>query len=286
MLTLVPLAYLAAQTYGLHDEAGLILQAAGLEHPPTILPNAALTRAPLAVMRRPENWPLLNVSKNLFESAGVQDANPITSVPLNDADLENVGDWGDEDLGLESESKKALTPSEPELDSEEGDGWGDDDDDLEIPELSPVKTEAFVLPKHGVPVSQSWKKSKLAADHVAAGSFETAMKLLNTQIGAINFEPLKPHFMAVSQACHSYIPGTPLCPPTVAPLLRSSNEKETRPRIVYNIESLIAQLQAAYPIMTAGKFSEAVIAFRQIIHESMLTVVGNEQEAHEVITIN
>jgi coatomer protein complex subunit alpha (xenin) len=31
----------------------------------------------------------------------------------------------------------------------------------------------------------------LAAEHVAAGSIDAAMSLLNKQIGIVNFEPLK-----------------------------------------------------------------------------------------------
>ena len=42
----------------------------------------------------------------------------------------------------------------------------------------------------------------MAADHVAAGSFETAMQLLQRQLGIISFGPLKPAFMAVAAGSH------------------------------------------------------------------------------------
>ncbi|KAJ7035460.1 hypothetical protein C8F04DRAFT_1344342 [Mycena alexandri] len=54
------------------------------------------------------------------------------------------------------------------------------------------------------------RNSPLAADHVSAGSFETAMPL-NRQLGIINFVELKPLFLAIYRSSH--IPHTrlPLC---------------------------------------------------------------------------
>lgn len=42
---------------------------------------------------------------------------------------------------------------------------------------------AFAAPTPGVPPSQRWlQKGNLAADHVAAGAFDSAMRLLNRSV--------------------------------------------------------------------------------------------------------
>ena len=58
--------------------------------------------------------------------------------------------------------------------------------DLELPPevMQPVAvaadSAAFAAPTPGVPPSQRWlQKGNLAADHVAAGAFDSAMRLLN-----------------------------------------------------------------------------------------------------------
>jgi coatomer protein complex subunit alpha (xenin) len=58
--------------------------------------------------------------------------------------------------------------------------------DLELPPevMQPVavaaESAAFATPAPGVPPSQRWlQKGNLAADHLAAGAFDSAMRLLN-----------------------------------------------------------------------------------------------------------
>ena len=68
---------------------------------------------------------------------------------------------------------------------EEGEGWGDEDDDLDLDiELEEPEGEGegtgdiFVAPSAGTSQSQMWvNNSSLVADHVAAGSFDTAMNV-------------------------------------------------------------------------------------------------------------
>lgn len=61
----------------------------------------------------------------------------------------------------------------------------------------------------GVPASQKWldKRTQLAAEHIAAGSFQSAMSLMHRQLGATAFEPLKPYFMEIYAASHGSLPG-------------------------------------------------------------------------------
>lgn len=61
----------------------------------------------------------------------------------------------------------------------------------------------------GVPVSQKWleRRTQLAAEHAAAGQFNSAMSLLFRQLGVVAFEPLKPHMLELYNASHAVLPG-------------------------------------------------------------------------------
>ena len=75
----------------------------------------------------------------------------------------------------------------------------------------------------GIPLAQRWgEKSSLAGECAAVGAFDTAMRLLNRQIGAANFEPLKTHMLELYMASHAYVPGVPsvTASPILAPLGR------------------------------------------------------------------
>ncbi|KAI8894425.1 coatomer WD associated region-domain-containing protein [Globomyces pollinis-pini] len=288
------LAYLAAQTHGLYDEAASIVQLAGMESAPPILQNSQLAIRPFPILKQHDtNWPLLTVNKNVFDNAMKNTSLAAPPPDLDDADLENLGDWGDDDLDIDGDEKKNASPviedDDLGLDDEEG-GWDIDaelDDILDEEGLaSPKKAvAAFVPPKHGPSIGMIWSKnSKVAADHIAAGSFESAMKLLNQQAGVVNFAPLKESFMAIFQASKSYLSCTALTPPLVSPIQRQWDEdlRQWLPAIIYTPEVLIAKLQTAYPIMTQGKFNEALASFRAIVHQALLTVVQNDTESSEI----
>jgi coatomer protein complex subunit alpha (xenin) len=57
-------------------------------------------------------------------------------------------------------------------------------------------SSAIVVPQRGQPASFYWpNNSRLAADHVAAGSFDSAFRILEETLGIINLEPYKQLFM-------------------------------------------------------------------------------------------
>lgn len=204
---LAPLAYLAAKTRGLTEKAEAILNAAGKTEQdvqlPTENPDLPSIPKPVAQLEDP-NWPLLTVSKSFFEGAFIAvdkngpDATAVPAFSYNDQ-IENIeeaaGDWGadDEDLGIPGLSSKA--PPEEDLygtpeagDEEEGEdgGWDLDGDikadiDAEISQAAAQETAEFVAPTAGTSESVAWpQNSPLAADHVAAGSFESAMQVRST----------------------------------------------------------------------------------------------------------
>lgn len=67
----------------------------------------------------------------------------------------------------------------------------------------------FVAPTPGASASQKWleRRSQLAAEHVAAGQFQGAMSLLYRQLGVVQVEPLRPHFLELYNASHAALPG-------------------------------------------------------------------------------
>ncbi|KAI5293000.1 hypothetical protein KEM52_005916 [Ascosphaera acerosa] len=205
-----PLAYLTAKAQGLNDEADAIRAAAGLEEDQITLPTLGAP-IPRPVISRPtyrENWPAKAASHSAFEKAllgefgGAEDVDAVAGQADDDEagspDLLGGGGGGDEDEDVDVA------------------GWdmGDDDINVAVDEGADGTDGADLLPDTAGPLTseaEQWvRNSPLAADHVAAGSFETAMQLLNRQVGAVNFAPLKPRFMEVYTASRTFLPATPV----------------------------------------------------------------------------
>ncbi len=92
-------------------------------------------------------------------------------------------------------------------DDEDAAGWDMGDDIVPEVEDGFVNVESSEAGGAGSSEADLWaRNSPLAVDHVAGGSFESAMQLLNRQVGAVSFAPLKPRFLEVYQASKSYSP--------------------------------------------------------------------------------
>ena len=65
------LAYLTAATHGMVEEAEQLESMFDNEKDqlPEINPNAVLLQPPVPIMQQESNWPLLTVSKSIFEGA-------------------------------------------------------------------------------------------------------------------------------------------------------------------------------------------------------------------------
>ncbi|KAI9497476.1 coatomer protein alpha subunit [Zychaea mexicana] len=313
-----PLAYLTAKSHGLTEKAEAILAQSGKDESQVQLPSAAceLPAIPKPVVQLEDpNWPLLTVSKSFFEGAFAAAADTpsaaATGVPSFTYDEnvdEGAGDWGvddDDDLGIPGLSSK--TPAEDDLfgtpepgqvggvedqDDEEGGGWDLDDDikadlDAEISQAAAQATAEFVAPTAGTNEAAIWSQnSPLAADHIAAGSFESAMQALNRQIGIVNFEPLKQHFLSIYQASRISVSSVASNPNLFAPIRRNPEESNIRsscPVVVYSFENLKSnQLQQGYRLFTSGKLVAAGAQFKQLLHSVPFTVVANSEEASTV----
>ena len=148
---------------------------------------------------------------------------------LEDGALEGAG-WGEDELDLGGGGGGEEGAAG---DGDEEGGW-----DMEDLEISPeVMAEAaasaaagaagtsggpFVVPAAGTPAAQKWleKRTQLAVDHIAAGSFQSAMSLLFRQLGATGFEPLRPYFLDIYSASHASTPGLPGMPSILSHLDR------------------------------------------------------------------
>lgn len=151
-------------------------------------------------------------------------------------------------------------------------GWEMEDLDIpadaHVPEIA-TEMAYFVAPNMGVPRSQSWtQNSSLAGEHAAAGSFDSAMRLLNRQLGIQNFAPLKNIFLDLHLASQSLLPtlvSLPVLPLYLERGWTDSAPIKTKgsPAILTKLSSLEDKLKVAYKTTTDGKFSEAL---RYIFH--------------------
>lgn len=185
-----------------------------------------------------------------------------------------------------SESKKFsgdLLDVETEEDTA---GWDMGDDDLNLEgqgdELA-IETDVAGV---GMSEAELWaRNSPIAADHVAAGSFETAMQLLNRQVGAVNFAPLKPRFLEIYQGSKTYLPASPGLPPLVNYVRRTVDETDPRkilPAIPRDLESVRTNdLHNGFLAMKANNLEEGVKIFRGVLHNLILTTVDSTSEIEE-----
>ncbi|XP_059167634.1 coatomer subunit alpha-like [Physella acuta] len=290
------LAYLTAATHGLDEEAEELKSGFSEgERIPDLYPNASLLQPPVPITQQESNWPLLTVSKGFFEGAMATKAGKhsvLAAAALHDVDDSVAGGgWGDDADILVLDEEGGLGDG---MDDEVGpsdSGW--EVEDLDLPaglEEDMAATGAgeegfFVPPTKGTSQAQVWcNNSQLPVDHVLAGSFETAMRLLHDQIGVVKFEEYKQLFLLTFSRSRTCFIGLP----TVTPLFGypHRNWKDAGPRsgvpaVGLKLAALVQQLQVAYQLTTAGKFGDAIDKFRSILLSVPLLVVDSKQEIAE-----
>lgn len=181
-------------------------------------------------------------------------------------------------------------------------GAGDDDDEeggweMEDLELPPdVEGDArtggevsyFVAPSVGVPIAQTWgHKSALAGQQAAAGCFDSAMRLLNRQLGIVNFKPLKPLMLDLALGSHSLLPGMPTLPPLHSAMgsgwsAEANPAPPATPALLFSMSVLEESLKRAYKLVTEGKFTEALKLFSSLLQMIPLVVVETRKEVDDV----
>uniref|UniRef100_A0A8B9NB68 Coatomer subunit alpha n=2 Tax=Accipitrinae TaxID=8955 RepID=A0A8B9NB68_9AVES len=293
------LAYLTAATHGLDEEAESLKETFDTEKEtiPDIDHNAKLLQPPAPVMPLDTNWPLLTVSKGFFE--GTIASKGKGGALAADIDIDTVGTegWG-EDAELQLDEDGFVDAGEGFGEEglgkgqEEGGGW-EVEEDLDLPpELDVPAGPAgaaedgfFVPPTKGTSPAQVWcNNSQLPVDHILAGSFETAMRLLHDQVGVTNFGPYKQLFLQTYARGRTTYQALPCLPTMYGYPHRNWKEaglKNALPAIGLKLNDLIQRLQLCYQLTTAGKFEEAVEKFRSILLSVPLLVVDNKQEIAE-----
>ncbi|KAL1533325.1 Coatomer [Salvia divinorum] len=289
----LPLAYITASLHGLHDIANRLASNLGENLPSLPEGKKASLLIPPSPVLCAGDWPLLMVSKGIFEG-GLDEAGRVA-----DEDYEEAAeaDWGEAlDIGEVDDMKNGdigMVVEEDDLheEIEEEGGW--DLEDLDLPPETPeaathARSSVFVAPSPGMPVSQIWvQRSSLAAEHAAAGNFDTAMRLLHRQLGIRNFSPLRSQFIDLHIGSHTYLPGCTSAPVVSVAVERGWSESASPnvrgpPALVFNFSQLDEKVRAGYKATTAGKFSDALRYFMSILHTVPLIVVETRREVDEV----
>lgn len=296
----ISLAYLIAQTHGLTEAAerlGELLTASGQDFP-RISHNAALLQPPTPILRC-ENWPLLAVNQNVISSAveGSKSGGGVSAVTTDDADFQPTagGGW-DDDLGLDDEEGEQR-PAAAAGAAKGGSGWEVDDLDISDDEAAPAVKSAhssshanldgFIVPSAGNSPTLAWcSESTHCADHFAAGSVDTALKLLNGQIAAVEVSSLKLNALSLFTGSNVFVSGFPLLPSNRFHLYRESpkgsSAAKPMPALTLKVNTLLDLLKSAYRSFTNAQFDECREALDSILKTIPLVSVGSRTEVNDL----
>ncbi|KAL4960792.1 coatomer subunit alpha [Aspergillus stella-maris] len=272
---LYPLAYLTAKSHGLTEEAESILEAVGLTEDQISLPSIETPpQVPQPIVpSHKASWPVKAAGHSSFEKALLGEV--------------GAGDEEAAELGFEPEEEEGAVTAGEALDEDDEDaaGW-DMGDEINVEEDVDFVNVDSAEGGAGSTEADLWaRNSPLAADHVAAGSFETAMQLLNRQVGAVNFAPLKPRFLDIFKASKTYLSATPGLPPLVNYVRRTVDETDSRkvlPAIPKDLETIASvDLQEGYAAMRANKLEDGVRIFKGILHSILVNTVSSEAEVEQ-----
>ncbi|KAK1673092.1 coatomer WD associated region-domain-containing protein [Colletotrichum godetiae] len=281
-IDLYPLAYMTAKSHGLEEECQAILEATGLTEgqleTPTI--GEALTPPKPVVPTFKANWPTKATSQSVFEKALL---GQVEGLSLEDAPAAANGfDDAVEDDVVAKKNGNLIDVD----DDEDAAGWDLGDDVVPEIEGDFVNVDSADAGGAGSSEADLWaRNSPLAVDHVAGGSFESAMQLLNRQVGAVNFAPLKPRFLEVYQASKTYLPASANLPPLVNYVRRTIEETDPRkvlPIVPRDLEFLATNdLQQGYNSMKTNKLEDGLQVFKGILHAILINAVTSESEVAE-----
>lgn len=272
---LYPLAYLTAKANGLTEEAESILEACGLAEGQISLPTLEepIRVAQPVVSTFKSNWPVKAAAHSSFEKALLGEVGLDEEVEADGLQPE------------EEEEEAGLARETLEDEDDDVDGW-DMGEEINVEEDADFVNVESAETGAGSTEADLWtRNSPLAADHVAAGSFESAMQLLNRQVGAVHFAPLKGRFLEVYKTSKTYLPATTGLPHLVNYVRRTVEETDIRkllPVIPRDLETIgNADLQEGYAAMRANKLEDGVQIFRRILHAVLVNAVSSEAEVEQ-----
>jgi len=270
-----------AKSHGLEDECVSILEVSGLSEDQISMPTLGrpLTTPKAVVPTYQANWPTKAAASNVFEQAllGAEDAQDQLTTQTNGIMEEEPAEVADvEQNGFAAEAE----------DEDGADGW-DLGDEAHVEQEEDVVQVEGSSAGAGSSEADMWARtSPIAADHVAGGSFETAMQLLNRQVGAVNFEPLWERFEEIYQASRTFLPANAALPPLVSYVRRTVDETDPgrlQPIIPRDLESIVAtEVAAGKRLLRENKLEEGVKIFKKALHLLMINAVTSQQQASEV----
>ncbi|KAK3384819.1 coatomer WD associated region-domain-containing protein [Podospora didyma] len=280
-IDLYPLAYMTAKSHGLEEECQSILEASGLSEDQLSLPKLGEPLSPPkpVVPTYKANWPTKATSVSFFEKALL---GQVEGLSLEDEPSASNNAFGLEEAGDDDAATKRNGLADEDED-EDAAGWDLGDDIVPEVEEGFVNVESADAGGAGSSEADLWaRNSPLAVDHVAGGSFETAMQLLNRQVGAVNFAPLKPRFLEVYQASKTYLPASAGLPALVNYVRRTVEESDPRkvlPIIPRDLEYLATNdLHRGHDSMKSNKLEEGLEIFKGILHAVLINAVSSESE--------
>lgn len=290
-----PLAYYTAKNNGLDDTALDILEEAGMTEddlppPPQNAGHSSLAPPPIVFNQSGSNWPIKNLGESFFDRAlangGMDGGANGTGESAANGTGEQLDAWAVEDVAVDEDG------------AEDGEDEGWDLDTEVVAEEETDEVDAIAGEEgagadlsegvsRGIGEDEMWvRNSPLAADHAAAGNFESAMQLLNRQIGAVNFAPIKPLFLEAYQLAHVHVPANPSLPPLRFNVRRNPETTELRevlPAVAFNLHDMKSgELAEATRLFGRGKFAESLAVFRGVLQKLPMVVVTSQAEADEI----
>ena len=270
---------MTAKSHGLEDTAQEILDVSGLTEDQITLPSIGKPLSPPkpVVPTYRSNWPTKGASHTVFEEALL--GAPDEAVPATNG----LMDEEPTDLMADSQQNGILEADE---DVEDAAGWDMGDDVPEEPEADFVHVDSAEAGA-GSSEADMWSRtSPIAADHVAGGSYESAMQLLNRQVGAVNFEPLRERFEEIYQASRTFLPASAGMPPLVNYVRRTVDETDIRriqPIIPRDLETIsTVEVQAGKKAMRENKLEDGQRTFKSILHLLLVNAVSTQAQVAEV----
>jgi len=274
-----PLAYVTARAHNLEEECQSILEATGLTEEQLSLPTMGKpTSQPSVVVPTHEaNWPVKASGVTSFEKALIEGGDELAAPATNghvEDDFFAAEEAPERNGGLE------------EAEDEDAAGWDMGDDEVPEADEDFVNVEAAEAGA-GSSEAELWtRNSPIAADHVAGGSYESAMNLLNRQVGAVNFKPLESRFEEIFLASRTFLPANASLPPLVNYVrrtLKDTTSNKVLPMIPRDIESIQTnELQTGKQRMQKNQLEEGVQAFRKALHLAMVNAVPSQSQVEEV----
>lgn len=269
-----PLAYALAKSNGLEDIAQEILESSGVDASQFNIDISDVSSEPavpqIAHSMIDFNWPLKAASLSFFEQAIL---GQVDNLSLEEPEESNAG------IDVVTDTIDADAYDAYEDDDLQDDAWGLDADDIEVED-----DEETGPAEPGVSEIELWaKNSPLAADHIAAGSFDTAAQILNRQLGVSNFAPLKSRFLEVYQSSKVYLTATDSLPPLPYYVRRNITESSTHKSLpaIPGYESIKVTLHEAYKAVMQNKPEIALSLFRQILYTIATLAVSSQSEVTE-----